>query len=239
MTTSKLWDYCAFAYNRTIKNSVSHQLQFLDILKALNLDVGHKILDAGCGTGNFEKFLAEHESEIEIIGLDFSNKMIKRAKKNCRKFKNVSFQRANLRKKIDFEKSSFDRITCINALFTINENDLVLKEFYRLLKPGGRVVIADPRPDSTMKEVIKAYFNFLKGKTKKRKLLGIFKTFIIAPFVLVVLISSSVIVLLEKKGNYHFHSKEEYKKLLTETGLVNIVIGETLSGQDWLITAKK
>ena len=56
-----------------------------DAFEALELEPGMRVLDAGCGTGNFEHFLAEkNHPPIQIDAVDFSAEMLARAARSAR-----------------------------------------------------------------------------------------------------------------------------------------------------------
>lgn len=95
-----------------------------------------KILDAGCGTGLLAKKL---KSFGNTWGIDISSEAIKYAKKRGIKTKNASVN------KLPFKKNSFDLVVSLDVLYHKQVNDTkALKEFHRVLKPGGLVIIRVP-----------------------------------------------------------------------------------------------
>src|SRR5262249_9666626 len=93
------------------------------------------ILDAGCGTGrNLRQLLA---AESSPVGIDFSLGMLAVARHN---FPDVPFALADLERPLPFTADTFDAVLC--ALIGEHLSDLrgVSEEFYRVLKPAGRLV---------------------------------------------------------------------------------------------------
>jgi len=91
-----------------------------------------KILDAGCGTGLFLEWLKRYTSE-QVIGVDIS----KEALSFCQENKDVALYQASV-VDLPFALESIDLITCNDVLQHLASKDVeVLKEFYRILKPGG------------------------------------------------------------------------------------------------------
>lgn len=97
-----------------------------------------RILDLGCGTGMIMKDLKPFG---EIWGVDNSNDAIQ----YCRDKKAGDFLiRANLEKKLPFEKNIFDVVICLDVLEHIKNENLVLSEMKRILKGKGIILVTVP-----------------------------------------------------------------------------------------------
>jgi ubiquinone/menaquinone biosynthesis C-methylase UbiE len=111
-----------------------HKLILQLIKKYSNYDNQLKILDAGCGTGR----LAELMSKIgTVTGIDMSDEALQFAKE-----RNITVQKASVMK-LPFKDNSFDIVTSIDVLYHKNVTDDIkaLKELYRVVKPGGIVIV--------------------------------------------------------------------------------------------------
>ena len=97
------------------------------------------ILEIGCGTGLFTEELAATDNTITAI--DISDALIKKAKERV-SAANVKFVVGNAYK-TKFEPDTFDFILGSSCLHHL-EVDLALKEFSRILKPGGGVMFTEP-----------------------------------------------------------------------------------------------
>ncbi|HID40309.1 MAG TPA: class I SAM-dependent methyltransferase [Calditrichaeota bacterium] len=101
------------------------------------LNPGAKILDAGCGAGiPIAKYLSER---FEVFGIDISAKQIELAKKNV---PNGIFKKADFLES-GFGNDFFDGIICLYALIHVDRKRHleILKEFYRVLKSPGYLMI--------------------------------------------------------------------------------------------------
>ena len=98
-----------------------------------------KILEIGCGTGLFTSQLALTNNQI--VAIDVSPALLGLAQKRT-VFTNVIFKNEDAHG-TSFEDQSFDFIVGISVLHHLDIN-LALKEFFRLLKPGGRIMFTEP-----------------------------------------------------------------------------------------------
>lgn len=98
------------------------------------------IADIGCGTGNGAELLAAHVRKV--IAVDQSGPMLEAAKKRLARFSNVSFADGPV-EALPLEDSSVDAAVAILVLHHVREVDDALSEMFRVVKPGGRVLIID------------------------------------------------------------------------------------------------
>lgn len=121
-----------------------------------NVAEGTKVLDAGCGLGNTSLWLAQH-CKAKVTGITLVQKQVDTAYALAKKQNIVGaeFLVADYLK-TPFEDNSFDVVWACEALCHAPNKSLFYKEACRILKPGGRVVIAEnlrpERPMSAEKE---------------------------------------------------------------------------------------
>ncbi len=116
-----------------------------------------KVLDIGCGTGIFLTGLAETYPSSYFVGIDVSDNMILTANERNKKSKleNLEFKlgdSANL----SFEDNSFDYVTSLISLHYW-EHDKAIPEIKRVLKPDGKILIADNSKPISGKGATKIY----------------------------------------------------------------------------------
>ena len=101
------------------------------------------VIELGCGTGKNTSFLLEKADEI--IGLDFSQEMLNKAKKKI-KDKRVKFWKVDLTADWNIESNYADLITCSLVLEHIEKLNLVFNQAYEKLKNGGLFFISELHP---------------------------------------------------------------------------------------------
>jgi ubiquinone/menaquinone biosynthesis C-methylase UbiE len=112
----------------------------------LQLQPGDQVLDVGCGPGRLAIVLSERVGATgSVNGIDPAAEMIKRASSRARKRgAPVTFQSA-FAQDLPFAGASFDAVVCTLVLHHVAEDDQLtaVQEMYRVLKPGGRLLIAE------------------------------------------------------------------------------------------------
>jgi arsenite methyltransferase len=110
---------------------------------ALAAAPGESILDVGCGPGFYcAELLEEVGSNGRVVGLDGSPQMLKLAAHRCGDSANVEFHEADATA-LPVKDAGFDGVVCVQVLEYVPDTSAALREFYRALRPGGRVVVWD------------------------------------------------------------------------------------------------
>lgn len=160
-----------FDYNRDIDVPA--------IIKMVGNVRNKTILDVACGFGDHARVLSKKGAK-QIIGFDFSQKLIKYARKS--NIPRAEFIVGDMDKNFPFKKNTFDIVVCSLAIHYTKNLDKLFAQIYKLLKPKGIFVYSTGHPIFNMinsspkyiigilkdgkKKVINGdYFNesFLKG----------------------------------------------------------------------------
>jgi ubiquinone/menaquinone biosynthesis C-methylase UbiE len=110
------------------------------VLKCVGTDAGI-LADVGCGPGVMSRELAQVASNY--IGIDVAPRMVKIAKANAADLKNVQF-RVGDAKQLDIPSRYVDTLCAIGLLEYLSEPHAILSELYRVLRPGGRLILSVP-----------------------------------------------------------------------------------------------
>ena len=147
-----------------------------------SLKEGEMVLDLGSGAG-FDCFLASRTvgPRGKVIGVDMTAEMVARARENAKQggYSNVEFRLGEI-EALPVEDDSVDVIISNCVINLVPDKEKAFREAFRVLKPGGRLMVSDivlhrPLPEY-VKESIEAYVGCVAGALKRDKYLDAIKS---------------------------------------------------------------
>lgn len=119
-------------YDRALPPNLSDRL-----VNLINLPISGALLDAGGGTGRVAEALKPYTSSIYVV--DLSVKMLNQARmKNGLQLVNSPTER------LPFPDNTFERVIMVDAFHHVFDQSATAGELWRVLKPGGRLIIEEP-----------------------------------------------------------------------------------------------
>jgi len=216
---------------------------------------GQRILDAGCGNGNYGFFLLLKQAykgrqNLELLGsqpcsyfgIDFVHEAVSEAYRRIKELQQGllkdtglssrhplltdEFAVADLEVGLPFPGNFFDQICCNLVVSYLQTPEKVVGELCRVLKPGGRLVVSSLKPNPDLSEI---YRNFVAVTKNEEEIAEARK----------LLSNAGAIKVKEVRGLYYFYSEGELKRLFRRCGLRLIRVLRSFGDQANLIVGRK
>jgi SAM-dependent methyltransferase len=115
-------------------------------LPFLRLDATQKALEVACGSGGVTCRIAR-ETGASCVGVDINPHGIEAATRRAEReglTGRVAFQIVDASQRLPFADASFDVVFCNDSVNHLADRAAVLRDWYRVLRPGGRLLVTDP-----------------------------------------------------------------------------------------------
>ncbi|HEU5452830.1 MAG TPA: methyltransferase domain-containing protein [Terriglobales bacterium] len=114
-------------------------------LRRMDLRPGERVLDLSCGTGWATRLMARIVGEGppgfgQVVGVDISDEMIRRARSASKDFDNVLFVWGSAQQ-IPWEENFFDKVLSVEAFYYYPDQERVLAELFRVMAPRARMFL--------------------------------------------------------------------------------------------------
>jgi ubiquinone/menaquinone biosynthesis C-methylase UbiE len=135
-------------FDGVVRTTMREQRFKAMLLDRADLRPGQRVLDLGCGTGTLALMAAEREPGLELVGLDADPQILARARRKAAAAGAAIRFDEGLSTELPYEDESFDRVCSTLFFHHLTSADKVstAAEVARVLKPGGRLHVADFGP---------------------------------------------------------------------------------------------
>ena len=131
-------DFYADIYDFLVFNELKNDYEVGMIINQNTPNTKTVVLDVGCGTGHHVAKMAQNNN-LEVIGIDVSPSMIKKAKAN---YPNLNFQLADVLNRDAFQNNMFTHILCLYfTIYYIEDKNQFFNNAMEWLKPGGYLFV--------------------------------------------------------------------------------------------------
>ena len=158
-----IWNFWADKYDKLWVQKYSLKPTRNYIVKALSKYIkndGIKVLDLGCGTGELIFELTNKFNNLEVTGIDFSEKMIEISKKRNPSAKHLQMDASEL----FILDSKYDIIVCTHSMPYYKEPKNVFKHLNNLLSDEGKLFVGFASGDSIYDKFILGFVKLTTGK---------------------------------------------------------------------------
>lgn len=103
------------------------------------------VLEVGCGPGFYARRLAQRYPALRVLGIDRSSRLVARARwrASCEALANCRFERGDVQS-LPASAEAVDGVISSRLLLVIANRCAAMAEIFRVLKPGGRLFLAEP-----------------------------------------------------------------------------------------------
>ncbi len=243
---TKFWDEEYGKIYPQLEDATPYKKLIKTMADAIGQGVGGRWLDVGCGSGAMVELIwqASGGKIDEIVAFDLADTMVKHTQAKVEKLlppadrKKVTLLLHDLSYKLPFADGHFDGVVANLVLpYVINHEGeqgkaalrAVLREMYRVLKPGGRFVWSSPVKNVNFWRVFFASWREILNPMDIKKLYY-------GPAVLAHALT------IQKKGQesvYSFLDKDELADLLSAIGFKGVEIKRSFAGQAFVVKSNK
>jgi ubiquinone/menaquinone biosynthesis C-methylase UbiE len=157
----RFFDVWSTFYRRSLLGLELRRIQ-RGALVRLRLVPGQRVLDLGCGPGDGCARL--NSAGAVAIGLDYSAGMLETARRETDNLGRLVRGDAG---RLPFRDGAFDKVVCTHSFHHYPDHLAALREMRRVLKPGGLLVLVDPRKDHLFSRVAIDVFENLLFRLKE------------------------------------------------------------------------
>jgi ubiquinone/menaquinone biosynthesis C-methylase UbiE len=231
MLDNKFWDNYMGVFD--VMGMVIPYKELVDrVCKELDIKNSDLILDAGSGTVALALEIKKRGGKV--VGIDSSQAAIKIHKK---KDMSAEIIFADLTKPFLFEDNYFDRVVCMLTLHSIKiaDRQTLINEFYRVLKPGGKIVLANPCSGFNPSRI---FWDHLRKDLKKSGIMKVlFDTVVKVGYMIKMFYYNIMIERENKKGEYGILGINEQTLLLKKSGFKNLSETEVLYAKSAILNS--
>ncbi len=128
-------------WDEIVGNNTERLSQIRDVFTMINIQKGHKVLDAGCGNGVLFKFIEEKTgSSGEIVAIDAAEAMISRAKKIHDAYDNIRYI-VGMLESVYIDENYFNAILCFSIIPHVDDKTAAFMNMRNSLRSDGRLYI--------------------------------------------------------------------------------------------------
>ena len=229
-----LWNLYAACFD-LVAGLAPYQDMLDEVVAALDLRPGMRVLDAGCGTGALEARLAERHPGVEVVAVDASPAMLARARRRTWSA-SPRFVDGDIDGFLAKEKGQFDRVVSVSVIWALADPHRTIEHMTDHLAEGGRMVHATPRWRFRFDLLVVRHLQRARGVRAFLRALGLLPALAVAGLLNLALVLRVLSTAWRDRRRWQ---AEGLARLFSRPGLGPIAIRPTYAGQGFLVTCDK
>ena len=229
-----LWNLYAACYD-LVAGLAPYRDMLDEVVAALDLRPGMRVLDAGCGTGALEARLVERHPDVEVVAIDASPAMLARARQRSWSV-SPHFVAGDIDDFLAKEKRPFDRVVSVNLIWALDNPRRTIEHMADCLAQGGRMVHTTPRWRFRFDRLIVLHLRRTRGVR------GLLRALLLLPALAVAGLLNLALVLWVLSRTWRDRSRwqaDGLARLFARPGWGPVAIRPTYAGQGFLVTCDK
>ena len=233
MNNYTLWDSYMRSYD-FLMGVQAYQQGLNDILDITKPKLRERILDAGSGTGNLSLLLKAQGAQV--TSLDFAESALDIHRQ---KDPEADLLQASLEEPLPIETSTLGKICCASVMFTLTEcgRRNAVFEFYRILKPGGQLILTMGTKQAGLLKLFHMHYSGLRSRMSR--IGSISRILLDFPKLSQIAYYNFKLQGLPRNRGFSILNETELEQLLSEFGFVDIAFKRTYGSSFLLVNATK
>ena len=236
MSPRLLWNLYALCYDRIV-GLLPYQEMLGEVVAALDLSPGMRVLDAGCGTGALAERLAAEHPDIELVAVDLSPSMLKRARARRVWPASFRFVEGNIDDMLASDERGYDRMASVNVIWTLPDPGRTFAQMTAHLREGGRMVHTTPSWRFRALAIVWRHVCGQRGWGRLKALFGL-PALALAGLLNLLLVGQSMLLARGPRARQRWHA-DGLAELLRAAGAPPRVVSSCYAGQNLLLVCEK
>ena len=207
-----------------------------EVVAALDLRPGMRVLDAGCGTGALEARLAERHPDVEVVAVDASPAMVGRARQRQVWPAGTRFVVADINDFLANQNERFDRVVSVNLLWALADPAATIKGMAAYVCEGGRMVHTTPRWRFRFDVIVARHLRRVRGVRGFVRALGLLPRLAAAGLLNLILVLRVLAHTWRDRSRWQ---ADGLARLFSQPGFGPAAIRPTYAGQAFLVECHK
>jgi SAM-dependent methyltransferase len=229
-----LWNLYAACFD-LVAGLAPYQDMLDEVVAALDLRPGMRVLDAGCGTGALEVRLAERHPGVEVVAVDASPVMLARARRRTWTA-NPGLVERDIDDFLADERGQFDRVVSVNVIWALADPRRTIERMADHLAEGGRMVHTTPRWRFRFDTIVVRHLRRARGARAFLRALGVLPALAVAGLLNLALVLRVLATAWRDRSRWQ---ADGLTRLFSRPNLGPVTIRPTYAGQGFLVTCDK